>query len=365
MNGLHQQAAGGRQQADRIRPARAFSARRPLSAARLGFTLTEILVVIVIIVLILGMAMPVFRFITGSRSEEGATNQISAMLGRARADAVGLQTPVGVLFTQSDDGQTERMAEVELAPCSDWSQTSVYHKPDCVKVTATTPTGATLYFMCTNTTNAGISGVASQPPKTQQDTGNWRWVGGPPLQLRAGTDVETLPLGIGVQTVCNGVINNTGTTRLTDGYFSTGLIVFDGSGRLASQLYAVPDIGPLADALGIILPPSPKHAGYPSVTNVYQPGSSPAALGVESQYGLVVFQREAFVGQGFSVSDVPYTTPNAPVGAAPPTSAAWQAGYTATPAGITISEAQEEAWLDQNATPLLINRYNGTLVRGE
>src|SRR5438132_1587647 len=35
-----------------------------------AFTLTEILVVIVIIVLLLGMAMPVFHFITGSRSEE-------------------------------------------------------------------------------------------------------------------------------------------------------------------------------------------------------------------------------------------------------------------------------------------------------
>ena len=25
----------------------------------------------------------------------------------------------------------------------------------------------------------------------------------------------------------------------------------------------------------------------------------------------------------------------------------------------------EETWLDQNSTPLLINRYNGTIVRGQ
>ena len=29
------------------------------------------------------------------------------------------------------------------------------------------------------------------------------------------------------------------------------------------------------------------------------------------------------------------------------------------------AEAAEERWIDENSTPLLINRYNGTLVRGE
>jgi hypothetical protein len=29
------------------------------------------------------------------------------------------------------------------------------------------------------------------------------------------------------------------------------------------------------------------------------------------------------------------------------------------------AERNEEAWLDNNSTPLMINRYNGTLVRGE
>jgi hypothetical protein len=29
------------------------------------------------------------------------------------------------------------------------------------------------------------------------------------------------------------------------------------------------------------------------------------------------------------------------------------------------NETDEEKWLDQNAVPYLVNRYNGTLIRGE
>jgi hypothetical protein len=32
---------------------------------------------------------------------------------------------------------------------------------------------------------------------------------------------------------------------------------------------------------------------------------------------------------------------------------------------LRAGRAHEEAWLDNNSTPLMINRYNGTLVRGE
>src|SRR5213592_2939679 len=63
-----------------------------------GFTLTEILVVIALIVLLLVLAVPAFNLITGGKSIEGATNQLSAALGRARAQAIGLQKPTGVMF---------------------------------------------------------------------------------------------------------------------------------------------------------------------------------------------------------------------------------------------------------------------------
>src|SRR2546423_14319985 len=65
---------------------------------RSAFTLSEIMVVIVIIVLLLALAVPAFNLIRGSRSVEGAENQVGAMLGRARADAIGLQKPFGVMF---------------------------------------------------------------------------------------------------------------------------------------------------------------------------------------------------------------------------------------------------------------------------
>ena len=61
------------------------------SLASSGFTLTELLVVIGLIVLILAIAVPSFSFITGSASLDGAQNQIAAMLGRARSEAIGLQ----------------------------------------------------------------------------------------------------------------------------------------------------------------------------------------------------------------------------------------------------------------------------------
>ena len=69
-----------------------------LLSSRCAFTLTEILIVIGLIVLLLALAMPAFNFITGGRSIDGALNQISAFIGRARAEAIGLQEMRGVMF---------------------------------------------------------------------------------------------------------------------------------------------------------------------------------------------------------------------------------------------------------------------------
>jgi prepilin-type N-terminal cleavage/methylation domain-containing protein len=356
MTPTKQQAAGSGQRAEDECPAvdRSFSACCPLPAARSGFTLTEILVVIVIIVLILAMAMPVFHFITGSRSEEGAANQIAAMLGRARTQAMGLQIPIGVLFSLDSEGQQDVMVQVGFAGCPDWSQTQNYNKFDCVKVTATNPNGATLYFMCTQN---NITGIVNKPPTTQVDAVQWRWVGGPPLELRQDGEVEILPKGVVVQTVCNGLIN--GSTRLTDGYLSTGLIVFDSSGRVSSQLYGVSDVGPLANAIGITPPGGIAHAGFPSATNVFRPGTT--LFGMDSQFGLVLVQREALIGQNFPITDIPYTVADAPPYPAQTSVPAWQSAYT----NGTPSKRDKESWLDQNSTPLLINRYNGTLMKGD
>jgi Tfp pilus assembly protein FimT len=66
------------------------------------------LVVIGITVLILAMAMPAFNFMTGSRSLEAAQNSVSAMLSRARSQAIYTGQPTGVAFYQ--DAKTQRYA---------------------------------------------------------------------------------------------------------------------------------------------------------------------------------------------------------------------------------------------------------------
>src|SRR4051794_31459798 len=80
-----------------------------------GFTLTEILIVIGLIVLMLGLAVPAFNLIRGSHSIEGAENQISAMISRARADALGLQTTCGVMFYIDTATNRVNVAEVVAA----------------------------------------------------------------------------------------------------------------------------------------------------------------------------------------------------------------------------------------------------------
>ena len=50
---------------------------------RAAFTMTEILIVIALIVLIMGLAVPAFNLITGTRSVDAAENVVTAMLGRA------------------------------------------------------------------------------------------------------------------------------------------------------------------------------------------------------------------------------------------------------------------------------------------
>src|SRR5438876_5562006 len=95
---------GGRMKKRPVASARADSSfiLYPSSLFRAAFTLSEIMVVIVIIVLLLALAVPAFNLIRGSRSVEGTENQIAALLGRARADAIGLQKPFGIMFFIND-----------------------------------------------------------------------------------------------------------------------------------------------------------------------------------------------------------------------------------------------------------------------
>ena len=59
-------------------------------------------------VLIVALAVPAFNAMTGGRSVDAATNQLSAMLGRVRMEAIGLQEPRGLMFYR--DTATQRIA---------------------------------------------------------------------------------------------------------------------------------------------------------------------------------------------------------------------------------------------------------------
>lgn len=227
-----------------------------------GFSLVEMLVVIAMVVLALAMVVPLVKSMGGAHSIDAAQNQFSALLGRARARALGIQQPVGVLlFVSPVDGRTA-MAIVQDDP-------------------------------------------------GQADA---RY-----LDLMPGFELEHLPAGVGAQFLNNCII--TAGQRQSDGYLrQPGLFLFDSRGVLLSAPYRIHPSSQLAAV---------------APTGILDKE-------VWSQLAVVFYDTESFAAQGHSDADP----------------AIFGAVYGA-------AERAEETWLDQNAAPLLINRYNGTLVRTE
>ena len=121
-----------------------------------------------------------------------------------------------------------------------------------------------------------------------------------------------------------------------------GVILFDGNGLLVSKRFGfrLIDANNKYTQLGALLlntlqgdPAKPGDADIAPTLN-------PATL--RSQFGLILFDQQTFDNRGFSLGDAQIT------------GAAYSAG-----------ELGKESWLDENATSVLINRYNGTLVKGE
>jgi hypothetical protein len=69
-----------------------------------------------------------------------------------------------------------------------------------------------------------------------------------------------------------------------------------------------------------------------------------AGLPPQSMLGFVLFDAETFRSLNFTNNDPQFDTDAGTYGG---------------------KELDEETWLDKNASPVLINRYNGSLVRGE
>jgi len=321
--------------------------------ARRAYTLIEVLVVAVVIVLMLGMALPVFRAITGSRSEAGATNIIASVLGRARDDAIGIQQPYGVALIYSQSKQQQYLAEVTFPSCPTWTGSITQSVGTCVQAAGYVG-GSPVSFYYYSTANILSPSVSMPPSGSNTDQNYWQWVSGPPLEIVPDTDLIPLPAGVGVQTLSNCSIS--GSNRTSDGYLAVGVIMFDGKGRITSVPYGIPMSSRLATAAGLT-DGYPTHStggsNYP--IGSYNYNGKFTQFGVLSQFGLVVFQRDAWLSQKSSLPDALYTD------ATPQNATSGLPDYTTG----TPTQQQEENWLDQNATPLLLDRYTGTLIKGE
>ena len=372
------------------------------NARRRGFTLVEILIVISIIVLMLGLALPAFRAITGSRSVEGATNTVSALLARARTDAVGIQQPRGVAFYTDVTGQC-RMAEVGPAPFVNWAgPNTAYARGTYATVPgidAATGRPVTYYAVCIKDILANSAVPFPKPSLIGVIPASDFWhlfvdknnKGEPPANPATSTDptfVDSelyfaclgiyydvlpdidpipLPLGVGAQVVTDAAVPATGAgagVRSSDGYLRAGAIVFDAAGRVAflrpGFVFSARGLIGTAVALNNTVgssdvafnnarmpnPPRPIYTAAGQMIPPYYPLPQP----LPSSVGLVVYDRDAYATQGFPMKDPTFVSGD---------------DYNTPPANVARSESDAEAWLDANATPLLLNRYNGTLVRGE
>jgi len=290
---------------------------------RVAFTLNELLIVIAIIVLMLALAVPAFNVLTGSKSIEGATNQVSAFLGQARAEAIGIQEIRGVMFFLDLATDRINMALVRTS------------------------------FTDTN--------------------------GNVHLDLVPDRDFITLPPGIGLQTIDNPMSNgatpgnndafigyNDPTTFAslpsTSAYFG-GVILFDAYGKLSPVPYAF-------HCTSAANSTSPTATGdYSQLGSLFATGTvaSTGASGVKDfsipsltdtltgEYGFVLFDKEAFANAPvISGTSAPGTSKKEDFQITG--SGSWTAGDP---------EYDREQWLATNGSIVLINRYNGTLIKGD
>lgn len=268
----------------------------PASRVR-AFTLTELLVAISIFVLLLAMSMPVFRTLTGSRSIEQSTNIVSAVLGRTRTDAIGLQQYRGVMFYL--DANTGRVAmatmiETQLQPA--------------------------------------VGNIFPAPLPTVE-----MW-----FDLDGNVDPVLLPSGIGLEAVTNAPVN--AGLRTANGYLGYMLPNANMIQRPGPCVIFTPDGRLFTGVPGMVVRNG--AINNTDMGNFIFTGVAPTQgynWGAAS-VGLCIFESEPYLTQ------FPFNT----------TTDAWvdDAGYAA-------NERAKETWLDNNATPFILNRYNGTLIKGE
>lgn len=362
-------------------------AAAPIGAVRRGrggFTLSEILVVITIIVIVATLTVPVFNVLSGSRSIDGASNTIGAMLARARQEAISRQRPIGLaVFT---DTVRDRVAVALVSSPLPWQPDTTYVRGDVVSVVSTLETDprgapARTYFYVCHTTHTSATSMNDpfspdrMPRSTSPGTIRWNFLraGSPhnpdaPLLTESpprryglpsyvsivpGTDIMYLPRGVGAQVL---VSARTTTGGQLDRYLHAGVIFFGPDGRLMpEQTWGVLFNGvDLPDAtnqdltssrLGMLIRFDSNPASSADSTNI-DPVPSLTSDRLRGGLGVILFDRQAYLSQGFPLWDAMLDP-----------SRSFDAG--------TPSERTKETWLDANGTLLLVNRFNGTLLRAE
>jgi prepilin-type N-terminal cleavage/methylation domain-containing protein len=388
---------------------------------RRGFTLIELLVVIGIIVLIAAAAVPLFRFITASRSVDNANNMVDSMVGRGRAQALVEYRNAGIFFFLDPVTDRTTMALVHQAgdsfrdpdfyaykgwtdgsdqiadgqgsyPAGSVGTTSgnvTYYDVNepangpsyaMALIQGTAPIESSLnqqewfYQSETNpkSTNGAFQkftnirfqcslqhsaqGNSNDPPSSQ---GPKYWNGLPPtdLDIVAGTDVQLLPPGVGLQ-----VINDTKGNANTDRYLRTGVILFDNEGKFQSVPWSMNAVSTLAKLIdpgtGAPTTPSgiPPAGGLPAGSNLTADVNGNKLF---SGFGVVLYDRATFLSLGYTEGDYLYKNAALPGGSYFP--------FLSVPPNMTSGgpEDKEETWLDNNSLPLVVNRFNGALTKGE
>lgn len=340
----------------------------PLRRGRSAFTLIELLVVLSLIVLALAAAVPAFNYITGSRSTDAAQNIISATLQRARAQAIQSNSTIGVaFFVNPADGRATMglVAVYQESPYyRGWTNYSYQENSsgtgvvlDSTKYSldqraialymqdtfsgsppaGTNYTDAERYRAGVNLfayePNPSVPGNAA-PPQAPWQTESFN------IDFLTDVPFETLPANIAVQTIND----PKGLNR--DHYLQTGVILFDAQGRTISIPYAFRYGSQIYNLLA-----------KSGTTTPLIPQSTNAQTTLYSQLGIVIYDRSAFLNQsGATEGDPAYQIG----GVAGGTDLLQLTGPTT--AG---PEGTEESWLDKNATPLFVNRGNGTLLKGQ
>jgi prepilin-type N-terminal cleavage/methylation domain-containing protein len=273
-------------------------------ASRAGFTLTELLVVIGIIVLMIAMAVPLFNVFSGSRSIEGGQNMVSAMLQRARARALATQERRGIFFFEDQATKKTGMLLVKLDE----------------------PVGG-------SPPPAGSIPNAYVLELDEQDE-----------------EIQPLPTGVGAAFVVGA--NATGATVTANATATTyrpyGLVAFDGVGRIVTVGNYTTEAGDTTRYPGDAT--RGQAAGttnlkffygnniYPASADMSKPIGKAVSGSVPPEYShaaLLLFDKHVFAE-------------------VQPVGAEWRQLST-----------EQSKWLDQNGTALVVNRYNGTIIRGE